>query len=227
MKIFRIVFLLAIVVGLPGILTAQERYLKPVDEAAKDASFLAFRTKLIAAVKKKDAKYVLGIVDKDIKIGFGGNDGIAEFKKAWDLEKADSIFWASFSEVINNGGHFLKEGDSTTKMFYAPYTFNGFPEDLDAFEHAVVLGSGVNLRQGPSTDTKVVGSLSYNIVKVIRGDEVIHDHNGENQTWNGVQTLGGKKGFIRSDFLRGPTDLRAGFEKIKGQWKMVVFLAGD
>ena len=35
---------------------AQERFVKPVDEAKKDASFLAFRTKLIAAAKRRDAK---------------------------------------------------------------------------------------------------------------------------------------------------------------------------
>lgn len=219
--------IIALTLLIAAVSFGQERYVKPVDEASKDASFLAFRTKLIAAVKKKDAKYILAIVDKNIKNSFGGNDGIAEFKEAWDLEKANTNFWQVFSEVINNGGHFVKEGNSTTKTFWAPYSFNGFPEDLDAFEHSVVFGSGVNLRQGPSTDSKVVASLSYNIVTVNRGDEVIHDHNGENQTWNGVQTLGGKKGFIRSDFLRSPIDHRAGFEKIKGQWKLVIFIAGD
>lgn len=219
--------MLAILVALPGILTAQERFVKPVDQASKDASFLAFRTKLIAAVKRKDAKYVLTIVDKNIKNSFGGNDGIAEFKKVWELEKANSDFWPTFSAVINNGGHMLAEGDSKTKMFYAPYTFNGFPEDLDAYEHSVVFGSNVNLREGPSTDTKSVAMLSYNIVKVIPSGEVVHDGAGEDETWIKVETLGGKKGYVRSDFLRSPINYRAGFEKIKGQWKLVVFLAGD
>ena len=71
-------FLIALIASLAN---AQERYVKPQDEAAKDPSFLAFRTKLIAAAERKDTAYLLSIVDRRIKNGFGGQDGIANFKR--------------------------------------------------------------------------------------------------------------------------------------------------
>lgn len=74
----------------------QERYVKPVDEAAKDASFLAFRAKLIAAAERHDANYVLRIIDPQIKLGFGGDDGIANFKKIWKINAKNSKFGTSF-----------------------------------------------------------------------------------------------------------------------------------
>jgi hypothetical protein len=73
--------------------SAQERYVRPVDEAAKDASFLAFRTKLIAAAKRRDAKYILSIVDRNIMNSYGGNGGVKEFKESWEINRPDSKFW--------------------------------------------------------------------------------------------------------------------------------------
>lgn len=205
--------------------SAQERFVRPVDEAAKDADFLAFRTKLIEAVKKRDAKYVLSIVDKNIKNSFGGNDGIKEFKEWWKLESPKSEFWNEFLTVITNGGKFFTGEAVKNKLFTAPYTFDAFPEDLDAFTHSVIFGNNVNLRAKPETNAPVVGKLSYNIVETIRSIE--DKNNAEKADWYEVKTLGGKKGFVKAEFVRSPIDYRAGFEKINGKWKMTFFLAGD
>src|SRR5688572_20942566 len=94
--------------------SGQERYLRPVDEAEKDASFVAFRTKLIAAAERKDGRYILSIVDPKIQNGFGGRDGIANFRRDWKLDRHDSAFWQEFLEVVKNGGSFIGEG--TKKM---------------------------------------------------------------------------------------------------------------
>jgi uncharacterized membrane protein YqhA len=48
----RISLLLLAVVMFTVASGAQERYVKPVDEASQDASFLAFRKKLIAAAER-------------------------------------------------------------------------------------------------------------------------------------------------------------------------------
>ena len=98
----------------------QERFLKPVDEAAEDASFLAFRTKLIAAVEKKDSRYILSMVDPKIRNGFGDRNGIAWFRRDWKLDRHDSEFWPKFGWVIRNGGSFTGEGDKRTNSFAAP-----------------------------------------------------------------------------------------------------------
>lgn len=203
---------------------AQERYVKPVDEAGKDKSFLAFRAKLIAAAEKKDAIYIYSILDPDIKLSFGGDAGLADFKSYWKPESKDSKFWAEFLAVIKNGGNFENDPDGT-RIFYAPYTFNGFPADLDAFEYAAIFGNNVNLRDRPSTDAKVLTSLSYNVVRVT--DTIIKKGTEHEADWFKISTLGGKTGYIKAEFVRSSIDYRAAFEKKRGQWRMTFFIAGD
>ncbi len=203
--------------------SAQERFVKPVDAAAKDKSFLAFRTQLINAAKKRDAKIVVSVVDANIKNSFGGNDGIAEFKKFWKINDGKSKFWDEFLPVIQNGGTFTTEGK--TKIFFAPYSFNAFPEDLDAFNHSVIFGNNINLRAKADRNAAIIGSLSYNVVEIL---DSVKDANDINKTvWYEVKTLGGKQGFVSAEFVRSPIDYRAGFEKINGKWKMTIFVAGD
>jgi hypothetical protein len=201
----------------------QERYVKPVDEAAKDASFLAFRTKLIAAAERRDAKYILSIVDPKIKNGFGGDDGIANFKAEWKLTSKNSRFWKEFLPVIKNGGAFDK-GSKTS--FMAPYTFSSWPDDVDGFDYEVIFGKNVNLRKEPNMNAEVVSKLSYNVVEV-EYETLGKSDKSVDPEWLPVTTKGGLKGFVKSEFVRSHIDFRAGFTKKRGVWKMDFFVAGD
>ncbi len=224
--LFRSLTFLFLITALTLTCFAQERYVKFVDEAKKDPSFFAFREKLIAAAKKKDSKYLLSIVATDIKNGFGGEDGINEFKSRWDFGGPDNgDFWVEFLPVIMNGGSFTKDGKNT--IFFAPYVFQAFPEDLDVFKHRVVIGKNVNLRKDGSANAPVVAALSYNIVKVDEENSIEGRGKDGVMDWYAVETLGGKKGFVKAEYVRSPVDFRAGFEKIKGEWKMTIFIAGD
>jgi len=204
-------------------LSAQERFLMPADEAKNDASFFVFRTKLIEAAKKRDAKYVLSILDRNITNNFGGDGGIEDFKDLWKIHRSDSEFWREFLLVITNGGKFNNEDNR--KIFYAPYTFASFPDDLDSFTFSVIFGDKVNVRSSADAKSPVVGSLSYNIVEILK--TIREENNAEKISWYKIKTLGGKTGFVKAEFARSPTDYRAGFEKKNGKWKMTAFIAGD
>ena len=201
----------------------QERYLRPVDEAAEDPSFLAFRTKLIAAAERKDGRYVLSMVDPKIQNGFGDRNGIAWFRRDWKLDRPDSEFWPKFLVVMKNGGSFTGEGAKKMSIFAAPYIYSSWPEDLDAFDHFAITGTDVNLRKEGRADAEVVGKLSHNIVK-IEGDI---GNDGKTPEWRRVTTLGGLTGYVHRDYVRSSVDYRAGFEKKRGRWVMTFFLAGD
>ncbi|MBX3292224.1 MAG: SH3 domain-containing protein [Acidobacteria bacterium] len=224
------VTVLFVLFGLCGsALVAQERFIRPVDEASKDASFLAFRNRLITAVDKKDARYIYSIVDPRIQLSFGGDAGLATFKRVWKLERANSEFWKEFGLVIRNGGRFINEPNAP-KQFAAPYTYSAWPDDLDSFEHLSIFGFDVNLRERPSTDSRVLGQLSYNVVRVDTSKSVTRKAGGRELggfTWYYVETLGGKKGYVSADYVRSPIDLRAGFERKRGAWRMTYFIAGD
>lgn len=207
---------------------AQERFVKPIDEASKDASFAAFRTKLIDAVKRRDLKYVKSIMDPKISLSFGGHEGLKGFDELW---KNKAEFWEEFSLVINNGGRFVGEGRNKMNLFTAPYLFSDMPEDLDQFEYHAIFGNNVNVREQPNTNAKVVTQLSYNIVKV-DNEATINRRTGPGEwdlkpDWNKIESLGGVKGWVKAEYVRSPIDYRAGFEKKRGVWKMTFFIAGD
>ena len=203
----------------------QERFLKFVDEAAEDPSFLAFRTRLIVAAERRDTKFILSVLDRNIKVSFGGDGGLADFTDYWKIESGDPRFWDEFRPVIKNGGVWLRENGRRTGTFTAPYSFQGFPENLDVYEHSVIFGRDVNLRERPSVDSRWLGTLSYNIVKVI--DSVMKKGSDNKADWQKVRTLGGTTGWVKAEFVRSPIDYRAGFEKKRGVWKMTFFIAGD
>ncbi len=202
---------------------AQEKFVRPVDEASNDASFLAFRSKLIAAAERKDVRHILSIVDPKIKNGFGGNDGIAAFKRDWKLTSKKSEFWKEFIAVIKNGGAFEKAGKSS---FVAPYTFSSWPDDVEGFELNVIFGNNVNLRLEPRMDAEILTKLSYNVVQ-IQGETLPKGGKSEYPGWLLIKTLGGAEGYVKSEFVRSHIDYRAGFIKKRGVWKMNFFLAGD
>jgi hypothetical protein len=206
-------------------ISAQERYVRPVDEAKKDASFLAFRAKLISVVKKQDVKYILSIVDKNIQNGFGGDNGIDEFIQWWKIRSPGSKFWSEFLPVITNGGRLSKEEKDT--IFSAPYNSTEFPGDLDAFEHQIIFGNNVNLRTKPDLKSEAVARLSYNIVKVDYQNSVADVKKEGEYLWLKVETLGGKKGFVNAKFVRSPIDYRAVFVKKGRSWKLTAFVSGD
>lgn len=219
---FAVFFLLFLSVSV-NILAQKERQIFPVDEAKKDASFSAFRQKLIAAVKNKDKKFLLSVLDRDVKGSFGGDDGIEDFKKLWKIDSPQSELWNELLIVITNGGKFTKPN----KEFCAPYSFTNFPEDLDSFEYQMIFGNNVNLRAQPDSAAKVVAQLSYNVVKVDYENSVPDKNKEGAYIWLKLETLGGRKGFVSAQYVRSPINYRACFEKRKGSWLMTFFLAGD
>lgn len=217
--------------------SAQERYLKPVDEAAKDPTLVEFREKLIEAAEKKDTKYIISVMDPAIHLSFGGHSGIKDFKEMWQPDAKNSVFWKEFLSILKLGGSFGDVGENGEKYFFAPYIFSNFPDypDQDIFSDGAVTGTDVNLRAKPSLKGKVIGSLSYNIVRIDYKNSVlgkdpagIKDPPVPNYEWYKVETLGGKKGYVSADYVRGHVDHRIGFEKKpNGTWKIAFLIAGD
>jgi hypothetical protein len=199
---------------------AKEAKLHPYDDASRDPSFFIFRARLLEALQQRDASFVVGILSPTIKNSFGGNDGISEFRRYWKPERPDSKFWKTMIRVLSLGGSF--SGDAT---FMAPYTYSKFPDDFDAFEHGVVVGENVKVRKEPKLDGLVIGTLSYDIVKVTDWKPV--NEAGKKRAWVTVSLTDNAKGYIAEDYIRSPIDYRAIFEKKNGKWQLAAFVSGD
>ena len=191
--------------------------LLPIDEASQRPDFFSFRAHLQAAVARHDVDAVLAIVHPTIKNSFGGDDGLEGFRRLWRPAESDSTLWTELGMVLALGGTFDAE-DS----FTAPYVFSKWPNQIDSFEHVVLIASDVRIREAPRADAATLTSLSFAILPVPRQPGL-----AEEEGWTPVEIDGGKVGYVSSRLARSPIDYRARFSKIAGRWQLVFFLAGD
>jgi hypothetical protein len=189
--------------------------LYPADEANKDPSFLEFRNHLLDAVKRHDSKSVLSATAADIQNGFGGDNGIEAFKKGWDIDSPDSDLWRILSSILTMGGRF-RDG-----MFEAPYVFTDFP-DIGDYDHAAIIHDGVSVYAEPAADSKVIATLSYDLVATPAWGE---EHHGS--SWVKVELADKETGYVHRGDIWGAAYYRAIFKKKDGRWLMTFLAAGD
>ena len=200
--------------------SGQVQKLYPVDEAAKDPTFFTFRARLMQAVQRRDAAYLLSIVSPKIEVSFGGDSGIEEFKTTWKPERAQSEVWLELATVLSLGGAFDKDG-----IFEAPYTSAKWPEDKDGFEFGAIIGEKVRVRAAPQVSSSIMRELSFDLVSV--PDWQTNKARGEKRDWIKVKLADGQSGYVAEEFIRSPIGYRAGFQKQDGRWLMIFFIAGD
>jgi hypothetical protein len=186
--------------------------LLPVDEAPSNPEFLAYRTRLRAAVDRRDVDAVVQAMNPDIKLDFGGSFGVAMFRQLV-AEQPDT--WEDMRWVLAHGGLFMEED-----LFSAPYVFKGFPDEYDSFECAAITGSNVRLRTAPRLDAPIAATMSYSIVRML-------DIDAGNGQWPRVRLPNGREGHVAKVYVRMPIETRAVFNRIDGRWQMTAFLAGD
>jgi hypothetical protein len=186
--------------------------LRPVDQAAMQPDFFTFRARLQAAIAGRDEAALLAAVDPGIRLSFGDDNGLDELRK--QLRDPKSTLWTELATALALGGTF-----TSATTFTAPYVFAAWPQGLDSFECAAVLGERVRVRTTAQADSTVVGSVSYEIVQVLpaaREGEPVH-----------VRLANGVTGFVAAPFLRSPIGRRAIFDRAGGRWVMRAFVAGD
>ena len=221
-KLLRSLLLATTLVITASAVQAQVAKLLPIDEAARDPVFFIFRARLQEAVARHDAAAVLDAADPNIKIGFGGKDGLAAFREKWKLQDGDkSPLWAELGLVLALGGGF-----QSTSSFAAPYVFSRWPEANDAFEHVAVLGTDVRVRAEPRVDSKILATLSFDIVRLSQAGRSRLTP-AQMKEWTAVELKGGRTGYVASRYVRSSVGYRALFNKVNGRWRMTAFVAGD
>jgi hypothetical protein len=194
--------------------------LRPVDEAPRDPTFLVFRKRLLDAIRRKDRNYLISVLHPNIRVSFGDDAGAEDFKRSWKLDDPNTRIWEELGNLLRLGGTFQTDPQGLTR-FCAPYVYSAYPSDAaDPFQSLAVIVDRAELHEKPDADSNVIGVLGYNIVTI---EPVKNSPPG----WRKVRTAGGKVGWIQQRFVRSHIDYRACFEKVGGDWKMVLLVAGD
>jgi hypothetical protein len=190
--------------------------LMPVDEATSDPSLVAFRDELLAAVRRRDADAVVALADPKIRTSFGGGGGAADFKR----NLAQPGVWEDFELLLTQGGKFVGEGAG--RSFWAPYVYSAWPDAHDAFASLAITGEKVPLYESADKNSRVIATLSYDIVQ--RAGDTGRDID----EWQNVKTADGHTGWVEARSVRSPVGYRAGFLKNKeGKWQINALVAGD
>ena len=206
----------AILAGGSPSLAAQELRVLPVDEAAQDPGFFAFRARLQRTIAERDTAALLAVVHPEIKLSFGDDYGIERFRETWLAEPEPSI-WAELGTVLALGGRFYD--DST---FAAPYTYTDSPDEADPFEALIALGDSVPLYAAPDDHADIVGILSFDVVR--------HAWDAPGlvpEGWVAVRLRDGTVAYATLATVRSPIYYRAIFDRREGRWRMNIFIAGD
>lgn len=201
----------------------QQDKLAPVDEAAKDPSWVSFRNRLLAALEKRDRKFVLGIVDRNIRNALDVPRGIAHFRKYWDVEADDSPLWRELPAALFLGSAWLKP-EKGPRQLCSPYVAVKWPEDIDPFDHGAITVREALVKAAPSSDSATLATLSYDIVPVT--DWEVDDRAKEGkQKWVKIR-LKGRDAYVPEEQIRSPIEHRACFVKTEHGWRMTAFVIG-
>lgn len=192
----------------------------PIDEATRDAALVRVRASTVQAVKAKDFKQLQPHLDPRIQLDFGGGSGAAEFGRRL---ARDPKLWDELAWVLENGGQF-KQGE-----FWAPYTFTANIGNLDAYEAGIVVSDNVPARAEPRADARILATLGRRAIRVVdwRHTDKTPKPFYNRRDWVKVELEEKQTAWIEARFVRAGVDYRAGFKKVRGAWKMNVFIAGD
>jgi len=197
---------------------AAERKLPPVDEAWKDPTLVTFRKNLLAAVKRRDLKYVVSRSARNIRLSFGGYSGRKTFREWLRLEGMRETYWRELEGVFSLGGVFNGK-DTFCIPYVACIDVPGCP-DCDPYEIVYVLSDNAKAYAAMDTKSPVVATLSYDVLNMDYSKEVI-------EGWMSVELPRGGVGYVTGPEFRSPLDYRALLRKRKGTWEIDIFIAGD
>ena len=203
--------------------SAVPKKLMPVAEAATDPSWIGFRNRLLEALQKHDRKYLLSVIDRNIRNPLDSPRGIAAFRKQWDFEADDSPLWRELPGALFLGSAWLKP-EKGPRQLCAPYLPAKWPDDVDPFDYGAVTAREALAKAEPSSDSGTVGTLSYDIVRVT--DWEVADRSPEaKQKWVKIR-LNDREAFVPEEQIRSPIEHRACFIKTESGWRMVAFVVG-
>lgn len=206
---------LAIVLLAAGSVTAQPVKLMPVDEAAGDATWTRFRARLIEALTKRDQKFIIGILERNVR-NISGISGIAEFRKLWELDNAGSLLWSELPKVLFLGSVVVKQ--AKTSEVCAPYVYFKWPVNAPDDANAAVIAKEALLKAAPSSSSFTLQTLSFDLISVADW-EVTDEYKVSKQIWVSARAPAGT-GYLPAEQVRSPLEYRACFVKHDAGWRL-------
>ena len=185
----------------------------PRDECTALPGWKDFSGRLRAAVAGRDGPALAALADPAIVLDFGGGSGPDELKRRL-AGKEGTELWGELDAILRLGcAQGMEGGDAVLPWF--------FGQDLgeaDPYQVLLVNAAKVPLRAAPDPKAAVTALVSWQLV----------DAADERGGFRKVSLPGRKeRGDIASGALRSPLDYRLVAQQVKGEWRLMAFVAGD
>lgn len=187
-------------------------------------SFQQFRTALLAAVHKKDGKFIESILSPDVLTSLGGAKGKEAFLQEWEALTAESRFWRRFSRVLEHGAQY----DEGTREFHAPDI--NFADSHSELPQAIVWNRKAVLYNSLADAAKAERSGKPDVGKTIPGlfgrQVCISDPALAQPIEKAIVKIKTKTGqtyFIKSTDIYSAYDEFAVFKCQDGKWQLTWF----
>lgn len=201
---------------------AQDGVFAPRDEAAGDPSWTRFRDRLLEAVQRRDKKFVLGIVDRNVRNGIGQPNGLEEFTRQWEPDAEDSPLWRELPRALHLGAAYYSH-EKMPRSLCAPYVLPRWPKNTDPHGNGAITARETALRAAPSGSAHILASLGQSIVRVI--DWEVADSDADvKQKWVKI-SANERDGFVPEEHIRSPLEHLACFRRSETGWRLTSFLA--
>ncbi|MCA1662265.1 MAG: hypothetical protein LC648_09000 [Novosphingobium sp.] len=186
----------------------------PRDECAKLPGFVAFRDKLFAAAKARDADALAALADPKINLDFGGGAGKDELRKR--LADPERALWSEIGALAGLGC--AADGGIATM----PWIFSRLPESYqDASIAMLGAGAELALREKPEADAKVLRTLAWPLV------ELPGSGFDPKARFTEVRLADGSRGYLETARLRSLLDYRLIADRQGETWRVTALIAGD
>jgi len=194
----------------------------PRDEAAGDVSWTRFRDRLLTAVQQRDRKFVLGIVDRNVRNGLERPRGMEEFVRQWDPEADDSPLWRELPRALHLAAAYYRH-DQMPRSLCAPYVLPQWPQDIDPHTYGAITTKQTDVRAAPSGNSEIQFALGHVIVPVT--DWEVADRDADvKQKWVKIRTRE-RDGYIPEEHIRSPIEHLVCFRRGESGWRLTSFLA--
>ncbi|TIX51784.1 hypothetical protein [Alteraurantiacibacter aquimixticola] len=202
--------------------------LEPRNECGDLQGANAFMAALDAAISLRDTEVVLALAAEDVKLGFGGADGMENLGAA--LDDPEGRLWEDLAEVMSLGCAENGQGGITLPYYFAQDT------KLDPYSSMIVTDKDVAVREMGGNDTRQIATVGWEEVELIYEDGMpVHfgnDPENPNAGWMKVRVPATEdraevEGFVPARNLRSVIDYRLLAFSRNGRWRITALLAGD
>ncbi len=194
----------------------------PRDEATYDQSWTRFRDQLIEALQKRDLKFVMSVVDPNVRNGTERPNGHQEFRRQWHVDEHKSPLWRELPRALYLGAAYYSHS-RMPRSLCAPYVLPHWPRQVDPHAYGAITARETSLREKPSGASTILSEIGYAIVRV--SDWEVEDADAEiKQKWVKIR-VEENEGFIPEEHIRSPIEHLACFRKGEAGWRLTSFLA--